>query len=139
MKNHTELTLMVRPINKSLILEILNGLATNKKENEEFIIDVGAYIGGIEVDSECIYSLIPKKFFNGEIRETLMVPVRVKTKKEGGYSIPMTTEFYFDIDITTEGLLLPEVSLKDFMGSRYNYNPRIRTNMREFLEDVNCQ
>lgn len=134
---HTPETLMVQPINKALILEILNGLATDKKDNEEFVIHVGAFYKGIEVNNECIYSFLNTKFVNGQKQMMLEVPVKIKTKTERGFSTPLFTEFYFDIAIDTENLLLPPVTLKEFMGGRYNYNPRIATNTREFIKEVN--
>ena len=34
-------------------------------------------------------------------------------------------------------LLEPEISLKEFMGSRYKYNPRIESNTTLLLKNVN--
>ena len=132
-------TIKVRPINQEFILDILNGLATDRQDNEEFIIQVGAMYENVEVDNDCRYRFLDNKFIDGKIQLVLTVGVCVKTKTLTGYSRGIVPQFYFDICLDTEGLLGEEVSLKEFMGSRYNYNPRIRTNMREFIEDIKTQ
>lgn len=132
-----ENTFMVKPVDKEKILKKISTIP--KQENEEFVIDVGALVGCIViVDENCIYSFLEPRFINGNPQMVYDVPVRIKTRIEDGWSFPVAISFYYPI--TLEELceyLKPDISLKEYMGSRYDYNPRIKINMRDFLDDMN--
>ena len=137
MKNENEI--MVLPLNKEKILSDLK-LMVRLNENQELKIDTGALCNNLMVvDSECCYQVMEKRLVLGKVQLVYDVPVRVIKITETGRSIPMTVSFYFPITLDDlQNYTETPISLKEFMGSRYNYNPRISANMKDFLEDANA-
>lgn len=137
MKNENEI--MVLPLNSEKILLLLKAII-KQEENQEFKIDTGALCNNaMVVDSDCCYNILEKRVVLGKIQDVYDVPVRVIKITETGRSYPMFVSFY--LPITLEDLPLytdAPISLKEFMGSRHDYNPRIKANMKDFLEDANA-
>jgi hypothetical protein len=142
MKN--EETLMVKPINKEKLIELIKedfkGVKFLKK-NQEFTLHPGAVIGSnCEVDDDCCYYLAEKGFFNKKVQPIFSFNVGIKTTiKKGSYTLQGNAFIYYVPEELIKYILDKEVSLKEFMGSRYNYNPRIIKNMREFINDIGSQ
>lgn len=72
--------------------------------------------------------------------------VRIKIRKpnnDGSFycQYPSGPTFYFPIpmDMLLLAYCFPAISLRGFMGSRFNYNPRIEKNVKEFLKFINSQ
>ncbi len=131
-----EETLRVQLINHEKVLEILRKSILIKK-NEILRTYTGAIVpvplNLIEVDKDCCYSFLNNKFIVQQgVKLCLSVPVFIDVKTETGRNISCSPMCYFDISYETLPVL-ETVSLKYFMGSRYNYNPRIIKNMRDFI------
>lgn len=136
-----EETFMVQPIdNVKALAWITEKIAP--QDNHKFSISIGAIVGNnVEVDDECCYNFMPKKFINGKIQHVLEVGVRIITiMSETQRSIPTSASFYIDIpEEDYSNMFTEQKSLKEHMGRRYDYNPRIKANMLEFIEDIVSQ
>ncbi len=142
MKN--EDTLMVKPINKEKLIELIKedfkGVKFLKRK-QEFTVYPGALVGSnCEVDSDCCYYVAEKGFLNKKVQPIFSFTVGIKTNTgPGAYSLQSNAFVYYVPQELIKHLLDKEVSLKEFMGSRYNYNPRIIKNMRDFINDIGGQ
>ena len=136
MKNENEI--MVLPLNNEKILFALKAII-EQGENREFKIDTGALCNSaMVVDADCCYCFLENRVVLGKVQLVYDVPVRIVTIKEGGRSFPMSVSFYFPITLDDlQYYTDAQQTLKEFMGSRHDYNPRIKNNMREFLQDAN--
>lgn len=139
MKKITEEMLKVTPIDYEKLGKYLEEIY-KPKPNEKYSTENCALVcENVMTDNECCYWFIEKKAHNGKIQFVYSAPVRVITTTDEGSFHPMTPSFY--VDISTEELtpyMKDKVSLKEYMGRRYNYNPRIEKNMRDFLKEINA-
>jgi len=107
------------------------------KAGDEYQVDDEALFDNVLINQDCIYYYMCPTLADGKIQNVWHVPVRTKKKVKGGYRLSLNVEFYYSI---TEQQLKKyskkRVSLKEVMGSRYKYNPRIITNTRDFLTAV---
>ena len=132
--------LIVAPINvEALTNHILKLIPL--KDKQEYIIENSAFllngekIINVVTDNECCYEILEKKMHNGTIQYVYEIGCRIKTWKDGGYSFPMTVDFWFSISLDEIAKFLkPAESLKDFMIGRYEYNPRISSNTQNFIK-----
>lgn len=117
-----------------------------KNDNQSFIIDTDSVFihpyKSFLIDNECCAGSLDKKFNreNKCTEWTVNFGVRKSTKREGGESIPMYFESYFEIyesELRANGLLNPAIPLKDFMVGRFNYNPRIERNTAIVIKQIN--
>ena len=136
-----ELTISVRPVKEKELKAIISALCT--KENEEYAFYADAlYITPetqISLSCDCCYSYMLDMYFNGKVQPVYQMPVKINTRTEGGWSMPSQPDFYYPISIEDmeKNFLDEPVSLKTYMGSRYNYNPRVTGNMRKLIEFIN--
>lgn len=143
MKKYNEETLMVNPFNKENFKKYL--LKYFKIENnQDFIIDSEAIIFNettkINLDTDCCHSFLKKGLNkqNSKNEYYFEFGIRLKTEKEGTTSyqmFPLSVLQIFESEWKKFNLLDKEISLKEFMGSRYKYNPRIERNTRLLLEN----
>lgn len=89
-------------------------------------------------DNECVYSTISKELQGAEVTYVYDLDVRIdnKSKTGSGWSCGMFPSFHIhlNMDELIEKYALPETDLKTFMGSRYNYNNRIGSNMDNLMK-----
>lgn len=145
MKKYNEETLMVNPFNKENFKKYL--LKYFKIENnQDFIIDSEAIIfnetAKINLDTDCCHSFLKKGLNkqNSKNEYYFEFGIGLKTEKEGTTSYqmsPIAVLQIFESEWEKFNLLDKEISLKEFMGSRYNYNPRIQRNTTLLLKSVN--
>lgn len=131
--------LMVFPLDKDAIIKHISVFVPPKNNQEYYIETVALFRDEIIVDTECCYYILEKKHVDYFVDFVHDIPVRIKTKTKSGHSMSMTTDFYFpiNVDYLKSTFCMPQTSLKDFMGTRYGYNPRIEKNTREFIRDMN--
>lgn len=137
MKNENEI--MVLPLNKDKIILAIEAILP-KEDNQRYDIPTGALCNTVMVvDMECCYCFLENRLVDGGISPVYDIPVRIITKTSSGSSIPMSPSFYMSVSIAKLIIDFTDapISLKEFMGSRYSYNPRIERNMQEFLTDAN--
>lgn len=145
-KTYTVENTMVKPLNHETLIIFLSKYFT-LKEGEEFILDNDSLFFNtckvMLIDSECCSGYLEKEFNKStkSIEWCLKIGIRrSKISNDGTTSYPMSFECYFPIfqtDLIENNLLLSEVPLKDFMGRRYNYNPRIQQNTYRVLKAIN--
>lgn len=145
MEKHNEETLMVKPFNKENFRKYLSKYF-KLENNQEFIIDSEAIIfnenAKINLDTDCCHSFLNKGLNkeNSKIEFYFEFGIRKETKTIGGSSYQMVAASIlqiFESEWQEFNLLEPEISLKEFMGSRYKYNPRIESNTTLLLKNVN--
>ena len=137
---YTPENFLVDPVNEELLLKHIEGIVNpSLQPNESIRIDVGAIAcNNCEINQDCIYEIAHKIWKDGKPVFLFNIPVRIKTKTEGGTSHSMFPSFYFQMSLEEiDPFLLPEISLKEFMGSRFDYNPRINKNMKDFMKMIN--
>jgi len=138
-----ETALFVRPLNREKVLELISKSITLQEDEDINVYAFDAlYDDNVIIDSDCCYGILNKVWLNNQIQYAFNVRAEIRTisKTPEGLRRWTTKEtFLFPIGVTQELNICfgNPVSLKDFMGSRYNYNPRIKTNMRNFIEDAN--
>lgn len=131
-------TLMVSPINDQKLLAYVSMFYTPDAPNKEIRVPKleAVYDDNVIIDHDSCYEIVPNKLFEGKVQPVWEYPIKIIEKKEGGYSIPIIPTFYFSISIEKlKELCDVDKSLKEFI--RFDYNPRITQNTREFLEAVN--
>lgn len=138
MKKITEHMLKVTPIDHEKLAKYLEEIY-RPEPNQRYTTEYCALVcENVMTDNECCYWFIEKKAHNGKLQFVYSAPVRVITKTDEGESFPMTPSFY--VDISTEDLkpyMKDKCTLREYMARRYNYNPRISANMRDFLKEIN--
>lgn len=137
--------IMVEPINREKLANFLDN-NVGKKENQEFIIDSDSIFihenKSLLIDNECCAGELEKTFDRAtkKFEWKVSLGIRKSTKTETGEFIPMYHEGYIDLtesELRREGLLDEKQTLKDFMGRRYGYNPRIESNTRIIEREIN--
>lgn len=145
LKKYNAETLMVKPLNKDNLKKYLLKYF-NLGNNQDFIIDSEAIIfnenAKIILDIDCCHSFLEEGFIkeNNKIEFCFEFGIRIKTEKEGATSyqmVPSVILQIFESEWQEFNLLDPEISLKEFMGSRYKYNPRIERNTALLLKNAN--
>jgi hypothetical protein len=137
---YTPATFMVNPIDEAKLFEFIESkVKPSLQENEQITITIGALAcDNCEVSQDCIYEVANKIWTGDKAVFMFHVPIRIKVLAEGGYSHSMFPSFYYPMSFEDlKPYTLPEVSLKEFMGSRFNYNPRITKNMNVFMKMIN--
>lgn len=131
----TEDTLMVCPLNVDLLNEYVKSVYKEPKEDNVWF-EVSFKTGLVKdspvfTDNEAIYSIMNKQLIDGELCYVYHIEFSEHAKTEKGQSFGMTPKFAirFTLDELVEKYLLPEMSLKEFMKGRYDYNSRIDGNM----------
>lgn len=139
---------MVRPFNidslKKMIFEEIEDFI---QPGVEICLLTEALVNNSQIitDCECIYSFMDKKIgtLRGATHFDYYYDIGVRLKKNNvtnnSYSMSMFNDFEYPISLTElqEHYFLPEVTLRRFMDERYNYNPRIRTNMHRLITEIN--
>lgn len=147
----TPQNILIAPVNRELLGAHITALlkqAGKLEPNVQYTVQSEGIIPGIPnvvVDPECCYCIHGKTIMHapdGALVFGAVHPVSVTRKErtsgneqKGSYSMGHA----FDYIITVADLLKfcdKPVTLEEFMGSRFNYNPRIRNNMENFIEDV---
>lgn len=135
---------MVRPINEELLQNDIRELMKDTiGPNESLHIRCGALaVTSVVISNkDCIYYFMEKRALKDGIYYgydyICDIPVRTRVKTKDGEACPMLPTYYFPVSksLLEEKYLLPAISLKEFMGERYDYNPRIKGNMRKLLND----
>lgn len=157
MKKLTADTAMVRPINEPKIQELLaRYMATGTLgQFDSYVIDCRAIFIDEDmntvVSQDCCYEFtypmaISESGSPARFKNYFELPVRIKKSVPdgtGGFNCkyPSAPTFYFPIpmDMLLLAYCWPATSLREFMGSRFNYNPRIEKNVKEFLKFINSQ
>lgn len=134
-------------LNASEIVVTLLDIEAIKKElnkqlpppaGTEYIIDtVALFDDNVLISPDAVYYYMCPRVHNGKVVNMWDVGVRNKQKTAQGANYSLIEAFYFTI--TPEQLpkyYKDVVNLKTFMGSRYDYNPRITKNTKEFLQAV---
>lgn len=108
------------------------------KVGTTYLVDsVAMYDKNVIIDHDCVYYFMCPRVHKGTIHQLWDVPVRIKVKEQQGHTVSALSEFYFTITPEAMPKYYKEVkSLKDFMGTRFDYNPRVKANMRGFLEAI---
>lgn len=134
----TEHLLKVIPIDHQKLAKHIEGIY-RPEVNQVYSTEYCALVfANVMTDNECCYWFVEKKAHNCVIQFVYSVPIRVITKTDEGTFHPMTPSFYIDMSIEDlKPFTKEEVTLREFMDRRYNYNPRIEKNMREFLKAIN--
>ncbi len=129
--------LMVKPINKEKLEKYLTKTFPVKK-NQRCRTELSALVcENVMTDNECCYWYLEKKFHDGKIQFVYTAPVGLVTKTKTGESFSLTPSFYHDMSLDElKPYIQKEVSLKEFMTGRFNYNPRITSNQRNFMKNV---
>ena len=136
--------IMVEPINREKLTKFLND-NVGKNENQEFIIDKDSIFihndKSLLIDNECCAGELEKTFdrLSKKFEWKVSLGIRKYTETEAGRSTPMCYEGYIDFsesELRREGLLHEKQTLKDFMGGRFGYNPRIENNTRQIEEII---
>jgi hypothetical protein len=111
---------------------------------EGLIMATGGYIN-VDTDSCYSYSVteLRTRGNNTDIVERIAVGFRIEArtdKDDGGYLVNTILRFriMFDCADLIKNYCLPETkSLREFMGNRFNYNPRISKNGLELVKEIN--
>lgn len=156
MSKLNEETLTVLPVNTEKIIKELTG---NMKKNdpplisdkETLILNKCAILqlpgGFILLDNECCYQLSETRLSSDkmepEFKEWVNLSFGIKTitGDDGKGCVTASyipSAFNYTLDCKTLLEYCSEaISLREFMGSRYKYNPRIITNMKELIQTAN--
>lgn len=136
-------TLMVKPLNTKLLSDEIMACMCYDPDKISVHIYALALVNDSNIfsDNEAIYSYMAKAYnaATGKIDYMYSVDIYIAEKLEGGgIKRNMYPEFqYFIWQSDFEKYLLPEVSLKEHMVGRYNYNPRIIQNTNDLLKLIN--
>lgn len=93
------------------------------------------------VDQDCCYGFMNKHLYhNNKIQYAYFIGVHIDEKNDHGITMKNIPEFFIPLaEENFEDLSKEVLTLHEYMGTRYNYNPRIAKNTREFLTDICSQ
>lgn len=137
MKKNAE-TINVLPFDPEKLTKHLSNFLT--LQPDESILDVkdAIYDDGIILDRDACYGFLDKRFIEGKPQIVIDIPVKISTKTENGRTIPTSPNYYFSITIDkAKELCSPAIPLKEYMASRFGYNPRIIANTLELIAVIN--
>ena len=145
MKKYTADNLMVKPINQKNLNKFLKKFIKLEK-NQEFSLIPEALILHENIKIICDTDACGN-YINSQINKTtkisefyIEINIGVKTHtSETSYTYRSSHSVIqiFESELEKYKILDSEISLKDFMGSRYNYNPRISSNTKILIDAVN--
>jgi hypothetical protein len=130
---------LIKFITEEFMQNIYNGLIREGYMDVEFVIHKQALLKqfNIMTDNECCYqssiSIEPK--FQFAVTHKGLKPDDENSKMINYHSISPVGH----IQLSRKELnrfLMPEISLKEFMGSRFEYNPRISRNTINLLKQI---
>lgn len=137
-------TLIVEPINEGKLSKYLEKFI-RIDNNQTLMVEKESFFfhpwQSFLIDDDCCAGKL-EKIYNRETKSTewkTSFAIRKSTKTENGESFPMYVNEYFDIpetELRDNNLLDNPISLKEFMGRRFGYNPRIETNTRIILKEI---
>lgn len=150
MKKQTADTVMVRTFNKAKLLKLLARYMDDSvlKPGQYFVVRDEAMLvdedNNLTLTPDCVYSFtMPAAYSESgsktKVKNIYQLPVYINTKTENGTNISIMPSFYYFIDAELLALAYCDkpVTLREFIGNRYNYNPRISKNMNELLKQIN--
>lgn len=143
-KKHTAETLMVQPINTDKLKQYLSSFYI-LEENQDLSIYSKAIVKNkekvISINKDCCGFFLEKRWDNNVNKTDFFLDIEMQIQtKNGSITQFSQMDHAHSISLTTlieQEILDPECPLKEFMGSRYNYNPRIAKNTRLILAEIN--
>lgn len=136
-------TILVKPFNKEKLKKHFSKFIT-LEVNEDFIINQEAIFLGkscnLLIDNECCAEYLENKINISTKKNELVATlgIRKSRKTDTGKSFDMFYSTYIDVyQSEFSNLTDDELSLKEFMGRRYDYNPRISKNTRGIVNLIN--
>lgn len=145
----TENEIMVLPLEALKLGLSLKKILPEFKDRNDIIVVVpsDAIIlcpeqdGFLLINADCCYQESETAFFNSRIQEIFRVGCKIKSFEKIGNVTHVEPVLSFTYITGSVGLVniytQKAVTLKEYMGSRYNYNPRIIKNMKELLKLLN--
>jgi hypothetical protein len=130
---HSSENVMVKVIDPQKVMDLL-GLPKVKDGEQYRIVIEGVIDNKICTTKDCLYSFLKKIFINGQVRIVIDIPIFIDITKNG-IQARRPPQFYAPVDVESD-IYSQEVSLKEYMGDRYNYNSRIMTNMFNLLKAI---
>lgn len=138
--------LEVYPINTEKLSNLLKRSILNvdpytsykPKESLALVKDTG-YKAAVLTDNECTYQtiMLGPNFELGTLALTLKIPLYKHSINEDGnqtFGIFPIFDFFITVDsLKKEEILEEAISLKEFMGSRFEYNTRVKNNTDNLL------
>ena len=123
----------VKTVDKEKLIAFLQ---IELSENQELSIDDFAVFENLfGIDIDCCFWEIESHHLDSEIQPVVEVPCRIKTLKEGGYSIRMDKPDFVKVIPLLEYLSMAiDVKLTEFI--RFNYNPRISANQNLLMKHI---
>ena len=133
-----ENTIIVYPINIKGLTDFITATILPIEDIEYKISYFGISLdASLELDKECVYSLLVPRYIGGQIQKSVDIPIIICKTVERGHSTSMFPSFYFTMGMTELSSFFDKpVTLKQFMDTRYDYNPRIKTNMRQLIKYI---
>ena len=140
---YTAQNIMVRPFDKQKLSEYFQKFIPFNK-GEEFAIDKDSlFLNSSKpmiIDNECCAGYLQKNINKNNSQNEWCVNLGIRKWRESpeGRSLKMEHESYLPVyESEWDNLLLPEVSLEEFMDKRFNYNPRIAANTNAVVRAIN--
>jgi hypothetical protein len=135
-----EETIIVHPIDEAKLSAYIEQLVW-KRDDIAIVAKCPAILdeSNVLVNSDCVYNILEKQFFDNQIQHVALIEVREKKLTPEGWTYPLFTSYHFSIGLEKlkSDFGLPCTSLKEYMGSRYNYNPRVSKNMKDLIATIN--
>jgi UTP:GlnB (protein PII) uridylyltransferase len=101
-------------------------------DNEELIVNqIAIYKDEYIIDTDCCFHDTTNEVIKTEIKKTALIGFRIARHHKNGYTLRGAPEFYQRFFIEDLIKISKEVPLIEFI--RYNYNPRIIANQKNFL------
>ncbi len=145
---YTAETLMIQPVDAEKVQKLITESLPPLPENETYhVSEFNAFILAINciVDKDCCWGYLDDKMHIDEKLQLIMtfhVDKRIHYIQEEnglpGYN-GKSNVCIFNVGVETQlpSLVKEPISLKDFLGTRGECNPRIVTNTRKFLDEIN--
>lgn len=138
--NYTAETLMVYPIDPEKMAKYVADTISLPQLDKDHYYYISPYEAFMfepmrAISSDCCWQeAFPKMVIGNYMGFAVPIVVTIKGPKGDVEKFEMYVLFH---DLKGKPLVKEPVSLKEFMGSRYNYNPRIVANQNMFLKEIN--
>lgn len=132
----------VRPLDHAKVLKRIYLHIPEKKNIQYNICDFAILmLTNVAMNHDCVYEILSRRLNEKTGKTTIYfdIPIQKSYKTRKGWKKKITPDFYLSLPVREIELKLCKkpITMLEYMGDRYNYNPRITENMKALLSDLN--
>lgn len=129
----------VLPVDMDKLNNYVNSMVEKIPEGKCYeTLDRLAFVAGkaMYIDADCVITYLEPYLVEGKTTGNLDLPFYEKSLDESKMSLNLIPSFRVNIPSSIMGDYVTEaITLKEFMGNNFNYNPRYKKNIENLLKE----